>query len=152
MRLATRPEHDAFMQLICNRDSTNLADLASSESFVHENYTTDCPGYQGPVGIIIWGGSPSWITVFTRGDGVITSSAWEIAVDTARLLEDDPRGEFERVNEKLSRNFDAGARSIGGVFEENDSELVELLDTGSVTMLYCGTRYVLTLNVKEEGK
>lgn len=146
MRLATRPEHRIFMTLIEKRDGVKEMDLASSQTFVLDNYITDCPGYAGPIGYIVWGGSPSWITILQQDK----DRQWYIVVDTCKLLEGDPRGEFEEVNQMLSRNFDPAARSIGGVFEENESELIELLDTGSVTMMYCGKRYVLTLNVKEE--
>jgi len=146
MRLATRPEHKTFMSLVEKRDGTKEMDLSSSQTFVLENYMTDCPGYAGPIGYIVWGGSPTWITVLQKN----ARGEWEMVLDTCRLLESDPRGEFERLNELMIKSFDPEQRSIGGLFESNTSELVELLDTGSVTMQIQGKRYVVTLNVKEE--
>ena len=38
---------------------------------VFDRYCTDCPGYSGKVMIVLWGGGPDCITVFTWKDGTI---------------------------------------------------------------------------------
>lgn len=43
--------------------------LCEHEVYIREHYTTDSPGYQGPVAMIHWGGDPTFITVLVWRNG-----------------------------------------------------------------------------------
>lgn len=148
VRAASWTEHRAWLSLVAERDKLSPLDLPNSYALVQEDYSTDSPGYQGAVGFLIWGGSPEWITIFLQDH----KGAWFIELDTARLLEGDQRGEFEKVNEELGKG-DA-ALVYGSIAEvlDNEGDLVtELFDTGTATLKLSniGRSFELTLNVKE---
>lgn|SRR3990167_7054844 len=59
----------------------------------------------------------------------------------------DPRGEFEEVDRSLGKDENYG--SFAEVFDNNEEALIELLETGSVTLKMLGREFELTLNAKE---
>lgn len=149
MRPATATEKEIWLQLVANRDGMLLEEVKqySIHAFVLDEYTTDGPGYQGPIGLIIWPGSNTWMTIFERSKEL----RWQIAYDTVQAQEGDPRGSFEAVVDSLQRHFetDENLAELIARSEPSDDWVVELMDTGSVTVSAAGRTFELTLHVKE---
>lgn len=68
---------DAWLDRFQDR-SIGHAELPDHDIFVRDSYTTDCPGYSGPVAFIHWHGGPEAVDVLTFsafGAGM----AWQVA-------------------------------------------------------------------------
>ena len=110
--------------------------------YVLDKYMTDCPGYAGPVGIVIWRGSPNWVTIFLKRDG-----KWVKDLDSVQFLEADPRGAFELFQSILEN----GDSSLFEFISEEDNRVEEFWDTGSLTVELAGRKWEIVINVKEVG-
>lgn len=153
-RKATTPEILTWLMLMPGGGEDNLADNVA-EALVIENYITDSPGYAGPVGIIVWSGSPQWLTTFEKAfnDENPSDLRWVKGVDTVQMLEGDQRGFFDGLNEFLAERADGGdgefPHDIFTLIADKDETSTEFWETGSVTIKVDGREFVLTLNVRE---
>lgn len=43
-----------------------VSDDICAAAMIVENYMTGCPGYVGPVGILLWDGAPGYLDSFTK--------------------------------------------------------------------------------------
>jgi formylglycine-generating enzyme required for sulfatase activity len=84
IRLATPDETAEIRAALCNRDTPTPADLCEHAIYIRENYTTDCPGYAGPVAIVHWGGAPNLLSTLTRKPGGLWRLPVEEQVEAAR--------------------------------------------------------------------
>lgn len=78
-------EHEKQQVLLAYKNTQGYPDPEDCGNVtvaIIEHYTTDSPGYSGPLAVAIWGGSPAWVSVFIWKGG-----EWVLEMDSASLLE-----------------------------------------------------------------
>lgn len=146
-RKATPEEIKAWLALM--PEGWSLDDNVHS-AWVIEDYITDCPGYAGPVGFILWSGSAQWVTSFeVSGVTVDGERFWKLGFDTCHMLESDPRGAFEEFILLAESIYGEETALMNALVNGGEMLDEEFQDTGSVTVEVAGRKFELVIHVKE---